>query len=344
MNFISKANHNFKIIEDTDKNKTAILSSIFALVSVEKKFLCEWSLKIIDFEKKFKNDRFYWVLEYSAENLISVVPIRVEKYFIFFQKISIATNYYGFFIEHVLPVDIEGFLKFIDKIFVLNLIKSFHPIISAQTNNFKNLSDYKKSQVTAIDKNHYSNLDDFGCYWQSRPSKLRQTACRKLKKIQCENASFILTSKPTAIEIDHYWQIYENSWKQQEPCKDFVNWVLSGESNCFTPHLGILYVDNTPIASQIWFLREQVLYIFKLAQDKNFDKLSPGTLLTKYMAEQLTTQDVKQINFMFGDDEYKKLWMDSVQDIFDVTIYRFSTLRSLANFKQRIRHLIKPTA
>lgn len=334
----------FSIIEDINANRDSIKNNIKKIISSEKSFICDWSLKIIDFEKKIKCDKFFWIFEFANEELVSAIPIRIKKTFYAFTSIYLATNYYGFITDELMPTDFTGFIRFIDRKFPLNLMKCFHPLTSIKSKALGSILEPSKFKVTVVDKNHYSNLNDFNSYWQNRPSNLRQTAIRKSKKIQIQKANFILTSKPTAIEINHYWQIYENSWKPQEPCRDFVDWVLSAESNYFSPHLGILYVDNIPIASQIWFSREQSLYIFKLAQDKQYDKFSPGTLLTKHMAEQLTTHNVKQINFMFGDDEYKKLWMDSVQDIFDVTIYRVSTLRSLANLKQRIRHLIKPTA
>jgi CelD/BcsL family acetyltransferase involved in cellulose biosynthesis len=46
----------------------------------------------------------------------------------------------------------------------------------------------------------------------------------------------------------------------------------------------------------------------KLAHDSAHDALSPGTLLTARMIEELIADGVEAIDFGRGDDPYKQLW------------------------------------
>ena len=61
------------------------------------------------------------------------------------------------------------------------------------------------------------------------------------------------------------------------------------------------------ICNLLWIISGRVASIFKLAQDKRFDHLSPGTLLTYHMIKHAFERDVSTIDFLLGDDPFKDL-------------------------------------
>ncbi len=74
--------------------------------------------------------------------------------------------------------------------------------------------------------------------------------------------------------------------------------------------LAILYIDNQPAAAQFWFVAHAKASIFKLAYDETWKRYSPGTILLAYLMEQVIDHDkVEEIDFLTGNDAYKRDWM-----------------------------------
>ena len=73
--------------------------------------------------------------------------------------------------------------------------------------------------------------------------------------------------------------------------------------------LGLLYLDDRPVAAQIWVVQRGRAVLYKLAHDRAFDALSPGTVLTMRMLERLLDgEHVTELDLGAGDDPYKRLW------------------------------------
>jgi CelD/BcsL family acetyltransferase involved in cellulose biosynthesis len=69
-------------------------------------------------------------------------------------------------------------------------------------------------------------------------------------------------------------------------------------------------MDGQAVASQIWFVKDGVASIFKLAYIEEFGKLSVGTVLTHELMRRAIDEDkVRIIDYLSGDDAYKKDWM-----------------------------------
>ncbi len=74
--------------------------------------------------------------------------------------------------------------------------------------------------------------------------------------------------------------------------------------------LGVAYVGDTAAAAQVWIVHASVAYIYKLAYDERFADLSVGTVLTAHLMEHVIDVDkVRDIDYLTGDDPYKKDWM-----------------------------------
>src|SRR5438270_13277544 len=99
--------------------------------------------------------------------------------------------------------------------------------------------------------------------------------------------------------------------------------------------LGICWRNETPIAAQLWVLANGVASVMKLAHDEEQRSLSPGTLLTARMIEQLLKEPTSEIDFGRGDDPYKLLWAGSCRRRIGLLL---AIPKSIRGFSVLIRH------
>lgn len=156
------------------------------------------------------------------------------------------------------------------------------------------------------------SFDSFDAYMATRPSQLRNTLRRKSKKFEDAKGRLEVVVDPAMASagIDAFDAVYGRSWKQPEPFPDFVpNWARTCAKNGWL-RLGLAWLDGTPIAAQFWFTKDHRAFIFKLAYDEEYGALSAGTLLTAHLMKHAIEVDrVTEIDYLSGDDEYKKTWM-----------------------------------
>jgi CelD/BcsL family acetyltransferase involved in cellulose biosynthesis len=149
-------------------------------------------------------------------------------------------------------------------------------------------------------------------YMARRPSQLYNTWLRKSKRFDRDGARLEIVTAPSEADgaMEAYQRVYAKSWKTPEPYPRFVGeWARICAGNGWL-RLGIAWVGDVPIAAQFWFTMHRRAYIFKLAYDDEYSKWSAGTMLTAHMLKWSIEQDrVIEIDYLSGDDEYKKLWM-----------------------------------
>lgn len=173
----------------------------------------------------------------------------------------------------------------------------------------------------ALSSNHTARIDSLAQYWAGRPSRLLNTLKRKGKLLAQQQHRFELTATPNADQVAGYWQVYQSSWKPQEPSRSFIDWLLAWSMQHGFLRLGLLYVDDAPVACQLWLVQGERAYIFKLAQDERADRFSPGSLLTEHIIEQLAQADgVRHLDFLLGDNAFKTTWMDSKEPVCGVNV------------------------
>lgn len=153
----------------------------------------------------------------------------------------------------------------------------------------------------------------FDAYMESRDSRLRNTWTRKAKKFFADSNNHLeIITAPEDVDrgMDAYEQVYRKSWKNAEPYPGFIRqWVrICAEKGWL--RLGLATVSGVPVAAQIWFTLNQRAYIFKLAYDEDYSQISAGTILTAEMFKMALDADrVVEIDYLTGDDAYKKSWM-----------------------------------
>jgi hypothetical protein len=165
--------------------------------------------------------------------------------------------------------------------------------------------------------NWYLRCDNlsFDDYINSRESRVYNTWARKKKKFEngtLKDARLEIVVSPGGVgkAMDAYDEIYAHSWKEPEPYPDFVrNWAYICAKKGWL-RLGLVWLGDKPIATQFWFTMHGRAYIFKLAYDEQYSKLSAGTVLSGHMFKHALDVDrVSEIDYLSGDDAYKRSWM-----------------------------------
>ena len=94
--------------------------------------------------------------------------------------------------------------------------------------------------------------------------------------------------------------------------------------------VGVARVDGRAAAAQIWYVHNGVASIFKLAYDDDYAKLSVGSLLTmRMMREAMDVDGVHRIDYLCGDDGYKRQWMSARRERWGIRVHNPRALRGL---------------
>ncbi len=157
------------------------------------------------------------------------------------------------------------------------------------------------------------NGQSFAQYLESLPSVLKNTLHRKRKKLEKTGRAkieIVTGGQGLDAAIDAYMKVYISSWKQPEPYPQFVPGLIRMCAAMGALRLGILYVDGEPAAAQLWIVHHGNALIYKLAYDERFGELSVGTILSATLFQHaLDVDKVTEVDYLSGDDAYKKDWM-----------------------------------
>ena len=94
--------------------------------------------------------------------------------------------------------------------------------------------------------------------------------------------------------------------------------------------LGIVHVDGEPAAAQLWIVHSGKALIYKLAYDERFGELSVGTILSATLFQHaLDVDKVTEVDYLSGDDAYKKDWMSQRRERWGILALNPRTPRGL---------------
>ena len=176
----------------------------------------------------------------------------------------------------------------------------------------------------------------FAQYLGTRSGQLRSTLRRKAKKAgQRGGVHFEIVTDPDQVDsaMNCYEAVYRKSWKTDEPHKNFIREIAREFAVRGWLRLGIATMDGRPVASQIWFCYRGTASIFKLAYDPEFRDFSVGSLLTAHlMKAALDVDQVTIVDFLCGDDDYKKDWMTNRRQRIGLRGTRAASVERLAQF------------
>lgn len=184
------------------------------------------------------------------------------------------------------------------------------------------------------------NGRSFKEYFSGLSSQLKNTVSRKSKKFfQLDGARVeIITSEQGVTEgLAAYQHVYRSSWKVEEPFPDFMPGLIRLAASVNGLRLGVAYLGEKAIAAQVWIVADKTAYIFKLAYDEAFKQHSAGSILTtKLMEYAIDVDNVEVVDYLCGDDAYKKDWMSSRRERWGILVFNISTARGCYQYAKEM--------
>lgn len=171
----------------------------------------------------------------------------------------------------------------------------------------------------------------FDEYFQSLPSQVRNTVQRKEKQLLKKPAVELrIVTDPVDVDhaMDQYEIVYRSSWKEPEPYPGFMRGLVRESAARGWLRLGLVTIEGQPAAAQIWINQSGVASIYKLAYDEKFQQMSVGSVLTKaLMRHAIDVDRVTQVDYLTGDDAYKRDWMSRRRERWGLLAMNPKTLR-----------------
>lgn len=154
----------------------------------------------------------------------------------------------------------------------------------------------------------------FASYSETLPSALRHSIARGQRRLTRQGHwQVAIQQLPDAgLEgaIANFVAVYEKSWKGPEPNRQFIPALARMAAAQGWLRLGVLQLDGQPIAAQLWLVTAGKANIFKLAYVEGFERFSPGSVLTAALMQHVIDTDlVQEVDYLTGDDAYKRDWM-----------------------------------
>lgn len=161
-------------------------------------------------------------------------------------------------------------------------------------------------------------------YLATRKGKMRSDIKRMEKRLE-QSGAFIRIVRGAA-DLDQaiadYQHVYARSWKQDEPHAGFIPGLMRVCAERGWLRLGLLHMGKQPIAAQLWIVANRRAEIFKVAYDEDYKDFSPGTVLSARLMRHVLDEDkVREVDFLSGDDAYKRNWMTERRERFGIVAY-----------------------
>ncbi|MBS1139960.1 MAG: hypothetical protein H6R13_1413 [Proteobacteria bacterium] len=174
-------------------------------------------------------------------------------------------------------------------------------------------------------------------YLETRSGELRSTIHRMGRKLGANGGRLEIVTGGDRLEpaIQAFAKVYAASWKKPEPHSIFVPGLIRMLAATNRLRLGVYWLEEEAIAAQIWIVNNGKASIYKLAYDERFASYSPGTVLAAGLMECVIDRDrVHEVDYLIGDDPYKKTWMTHRRERWGIVAYRAFSLRGSILFAQ----------
>ena len=291
-----------------------------------------WYRNLVDTVFPDHNGVQIYVL-YHEDVPVVALPILVNKR-LFRQQIESLSNYYTAIYAPVIAPGINAR----DLIPLFNTIRSanrplsslkFAPMDPQSVSYRLLLVGLKAAAMVPFEFYCFGNWflkveGDWAVYLKGRGATLRSNIKRANKKFIADGGTLELVRGGAELErgLNAYERVYAASWKGAEPFADFVPGLVRACAGRGWLRLGVAWLKGEPIAAQLWIVAGVKANIYKVAYDESFKAYAPGTLLTAMLMQYVIEQDrVAEVDYLIGDDPYKKSWMSNRRERWGIVAY-----------------------
>jgi len=180
---------------------------------------------------------------------------------------------------------------------------------------------------------------DWATYLAGRDGALRNTLKRMGKKFAAQGGRFESVHGGPELEraLLAYVKVYSASWKVAEPYPGFMPGLIRFAAHRGWLRLGVAWLNEKPVAAQVWLVVGGKASIYKLAYDNDYKSLAPGTLLTALlMQEAIDVDKVREIDYLIGDEPYKRTWMSERRERRGLIAFNSRTLSGFAGLAKEL--------
>tara|TARA_B100001939_G_scaffold348054_1_gene372309 strand:+ start:4067 stop:5131 length:1065 start_codon:yes stop_codon:yes gene_type:complete len=185
---------------------------------------------------------------------------------------------------------------------------------------------------------------EFAQFLARKSKKIRDISRleRKLFKEHKGEIKIIRTSdKNLENYIRDYTKVYDNSWKDSENYPGFIPDLIRLCAEKEILRLGILYLEDIPVATQLNIHHNTTTLIYKLCYDEAYKSKSVGAILSKNMMQVAFDGDrATFIDYGCGNDAYKKDWMSHRLEKKSLKIFNNNFNGKKAALKNRVGKIL----
>lgn len=286
---------------------------------------------------------------------MAALPVRVKKTS-FSQHVESLSNYYTALYAPLIEMGIEVG----DMVPLINAVREGHAPLGSlrfapmdpESTSFRTLLGALQASGLVPFRffcfgNWYLQVnDDWSTYLRNREGTLRSTIKRMTKKFLAEGGTLELVQGGASLDrgLAAYERVYASSWKKPEPYPEFVPGLIRTCAERGWLRLGVAWLNGKPIAAQLWIVANGKANIYKLAYDENFKSYASGTLLTAMLMEHAIEKDqVCEVDYLIGDDPYKKTWMSHRRERWGIMAYNPKTTSGIFGlWKEVLGRTLKP--
>jgi len=284
---------------------------------------------------------------------IGIAPLMVRKGFSLFGRRlryvefigSGKCDYHDFIIvdrrNEVITAIFDFFLK---EYHAWDLIKLRHiREISPNLNSLSSLTGFKKVRKI-VDKCPYIPIKkekDWDTYFQNRGKNLRKDFRKKYKRLsKIGDICFLGSSGEFNQGINQFRQIYEKRYKVMGKCSTFfkgkemvffrrIHYVAQTEG---WVKIFLLKLNNKIIGYRYGLLYKQKFYDWVTSFDPDFFEYSPGKLLIGEAIKFSMENNIKEFDFLRGDEKYKLKWTKITRSNYELFFLKNNILGSILSF------------
>jgi CelD/BcsL family acetyltransferase involved in cellulose biosynthesis len=171
-----------------------------------------------------------------------------------------------------------------------------------------------------LDKINFSGDE----YIRTRTSNIRNNIKRYRKKLEKMGKLELKTTsdEETDTILHFHYTVREKSWKYKDRHYSFHRDLAGLAKQKGWLRSGFLFLNDVPIASQLWIVCNRVAYIHSLNFDETYRKFIPGVILSAEMMKYVIDIDrVVEVDYLRGDEPYKKDWTPNRRERKGITIF-----------------------